>query len=162
MIAELLNCPHITIWAIGLSVLSIVINLILIVYIIFFPIKKDEIRQGLKLSWLYRHTVFHILAFLLLTCYVLFHWNACVNMQLFSQFNGNNILFIIWLASAFLIIYDVEGKGFKVAKHKREESQNQYETIKKQYALESMKIANQNIIANDPNKIRKGDNKNGS
>lgn len=142
-----LDCKSTAILAIVLSLISLVCIAISFVY----PLKKREIMKRLKLGWVYRNTIFHIISYVALTIYVITHWRHCISMQFFSKFDGNNLLFIIWLISAFLIIYDVEGKGFKVAK--RKESQNQYETIKKEYALNSIKIANQNIMTNDPNII---------
>lgn len=153
-----LDCKSTAILAIVLAIISLACMAISFIY----ALKKHEIMKYLKLGWAYRNTVFHIISFLSLTIYVITHWRYCITMQFFSRFNGNNILFIVWLISAFLIIYDVEGKGFRVAKRKLEEAQNQYETVEKQYALDQIELANKNIISIDPNRTQKGDNKNGS
>ena len=46
-------------------------------------------------------------------------------MQFFSQFDGNNILFLIWIASIFLFFYDVEAKGRKFRRKGIEEANRQ-------------------------------------
>lgn len=57
---------------------------------------------------LYRRRVFHYLILIILTCYVILNWEKCISMQFFSQFDGNNILFLLWLILIFLIIYNVK------------------------------------------------------
>ena len=61
----------------------------------------------------YFYDIFHIVVFVLLTIYVIKNWNICVSMQFFSHFDGNNILFLVWILLILLIIYEVEGKGIK-------------------------------------------------
>ena len=42
-------------------------------------------------------------------------------MQFFSNFNGNNILFFVWIILIFLMLYDVEAKGVKLRKRELKE-----------------------------------------
>lgn len=46
-------------------------------------------------------------------------------MQFFSRFDGNNILFLVWIALIILFFYDVEAKGFKFNRKKSPEQKFQ-------------------------------------
>lgn len=48
-------------------------------------------------------------------------------MQFFEQFDGNNILFLVWIASVLLLFYDVEFKDGKFHRRKMEETKKQYD-----------------------------------
>lgn len=63
-----------------------------------------------------------------LTIYVFCNWEKCISMQFFSQFDGNNILFLVWILLVVLPFYDIEGKGIKVH---RKEMQKVEDTEKK-------------------------------
>lgn len=59
-------------------------------------------------------------------------------MQFFSQFDGNNILFLVWIVLILLIIYEVEGQGIKIAKHEKEEVQKNLNDANLKYKLDTM------------------------
>jgi len=61
------------------------------------------------------------LLLLALTAYILYHWEKCISMQFFIHFDGNNILFLVWLALLILTFYDVESDIFKMHKKSIEE-----------------------------------------
>ena len=105
----------------------------------------------------------HFLVLTLLSIYVLSNWETCISMQFFSQFDGNNILFLVWIVLIFLLIYEVEGKGIKVAKRKQEEAQQNLINAALEYNLNSMseQIKNPNLSLNDTNQNKEGGNKNG-
>lgn len=72
-----------------------------------------------------RDIIFHWVVLIALTIYVRMNWEACISMQFFSQFDGNNILFIVWIILIFLMLYDIEAKDIKLRKHKlKEELEN--------------------------------------
>lgn len=50
--------------------------------------------------------------------------NMCFN-AVFSQFDGNNILFLVWIADILLFFYDIEIKEGKLLKHKIEKAAKQ-------------------------------------
>ncbi len=112
-------------------------------------LQKEEVRQMEDIripwykkakNWIYKNAIniFHWFVIICLTAYVLAHWTACISMQFFNSFNGNNILFIAWLILIFLMIYDIEGKGFKISKHKQKEIQEKMDEINQRYSLETM------------------------
>lgn len=120
---------------------------------------KENENSKLKKIWNWilseRLTIFHGMILIVLTLYIILNWNICVSMQFFSHFNGNNILFILWIALIFLMIYDVEAKGIKLKKHKMQE---EFENAGRLYTLNSMA---QNI--NNTSKYnQEGDANNGS
>lgn len=87
-----------------------------------------------KSKWYYRamcflweriNTIVHILLLGILTRYIFMNWAICVSMQFFSQFDGNNILFLVWIADILLFLYDIEIKEGKLLKHKIEKAAKQ-------------------------------------
>lgn len=73
--------------------------------------------------WILRniYTIFHFIVLFSLSIYIFINWNECISMQFFSRFNGNNILFILWLILIFLILYKVEAKDIKLNKNSLKE-----------------------------------------
>ncbi|MCH5185340.1 MAG: hypothetical protein J1F64_04355 [Oscillospiraceae bacterium] len=66
-----------------------------------------KIKENLKL-------ILYIMLLLGLSTYVVINWDKCISMRFFKYFNGNNILFLVWLAMLILQFHDVEIKDFKV------------------------------------------------
>lgn len=96
----------------------------------------------------YFYDIFHIAVFVSLTIYVVENWKICVSMQFFSHFDGNNILFLVWILLILLIIYEVEGKGIKLRKHKQERDQEAIDKAQYIYAIDtiSKKLEAQNDV----------------
>lgn len=86
----------------------------------------------------YRHNIFYYIVEVSLTVYVLLNWEKCIKMQFFSHFDGNNILFIVWIIIIFLAIYDVEAKGIKFQRHEAEQITQNFGSIEKNYTLEKI------------------------
>ena len=86
----------------------------------------------------YFYDIFHAVVFFALTAYVITNWNECISMQFFSRFNGNNILFLVWIILILLIIYEVEGKGIKLRKRKQEQDQVEIDNANYLYELNSL------------------------
>lgn len=78
-------------------------------------------------KWIKRH-IYEILYFILmfiLTRYILLNWDKCISMKFFEQFDGNNILFLVWIALIILFFYDIEAKDMKFHRKKIEDTQKQ-------------------------------------
>lgn len=75
--------------------------------------------------WARRYIFLHFILLGILTKYILNHWEICVSMQFFTQFNGNNILFLVWIADIMLFFYDVELKEGKILRRNIEEAKKQ-------------------------------------
>ena len=58
------------------------------------------IKEKLILS---RRRIFHYAVLIALTWYVLSNWETCISMQFFSRFDGNNILFLVWIILIVLV-----------------------------------------------------------
>lgn len=86
----------------------------------------------------YRHNIFYYIVEISLTVYVLLNWEKCIKMQFFSHFDGNNILFIVWIIIIFLAIYDVEAKGIKFQRHEVEQITQNFGSIEKDYTLKKI------------------------
>ena len=61
----------------------------------------------------------------ILTRYILLNWDKCISMKFFEQFDGNNILFLVWIALIILFFYDIEAKDMKFHRKKIEDTQKQ-------------------------------------
>ena len=128
----------------NISVIAIAISLISLTLSIMGFVRSSTSTQKqkkwyrLKKLWSVRYSVFHVIVFLCLSCYVLLNWEECISMQFFSQFDGNNILFLVWIILILLIIYEVEGQGIKIAKHKKEEVQKNLNDANLKYKLDTM------------------------
>lgn len=117
--------------------------------------KEGNFMKAWKWCKSHKYTIFHITVLAVLTTYVILNWRLCVSMQFFSQFNGNNILFLVWIVLILLTLYDVEAKDIKVKERKIKED---YENAERLYTLNTM---SQNINHMSKNNMN-GDVKHGS
>ena len=78
----------------------------------------QKITKGIKVFWNARFTAFHIVSFIILSAYIVWNWEECIDMKLFSEFNGNNILFAGWIVLIFLNMYRVRIKDVEVFERK--------------------------------------------
>lgn len=147
-----------------ISAFAIILSIVAFVLVIFSWTCDSEMRRNkmkiLKSVWQRRYLIFHVVSFVSLTIYVLLHWKMCISMQFFSKFDGNNILFVVWIISSFLIVYDVEGKGVKLTRHQLQKMRDEYETAIKLDSV-SQQVAQQSIAINAPFNIEKEGNDNG-
>lgn len=89
------------------------------------------------------YSIGHCILFISLTAYIILNWKVCISMQFFSQFDGNNILFIVWLVLTFLLIYDVEANGIKLKRHKIKE---EYENADRLHTIELLSQNNNQML----------------
>ena len=82
----------------------------------------------LELYWIKK--AWYILLLALSTIYVSCNFNTLVKQCFVCQFNGNSLIFILWLILLFLPLFNsIEGYGFKFSKE-REEQEEQTLKIK--------------------------------
>lgn len=74
-----------------------------------------EKKWNAFVKWIlkYQNTLIYALVLGILTTYVICNWEICVSMQFFNDFDGNNILFLVWILLIFLILYNIEGSWIK-------------------------------------------------
>lgn len=82
---------------------------------------KESLKSIKRFVLKHFYTFMHIVVLVSLSVYIFSHWELCISMQFFSSFDGNNILFLCWIALIFLILYRVEGKGIKVDRRKQKD-----------------------------------------
>ena len=85
---------------------------------------KERWKSIKRFALKHFYTFMHIVVLVSLSFYIFSHWKLCVSMQFFSSFDGNNILFLSWIALIFLLLYRVEGKGIKVDRRIQEDEDN--------------------------------------
>lgn len=64
----------------------------------------------------YIYQILYVIMLGVLWTYIVLNWEKCVSMQFFSQFDGNNILFLAGILLIILPFYEVEGNGIKIRK----------------------------------------------
>lgn len=120
-----LDCKNTAILAIVLSIISLACMALSFVLLL----KKKDIKKYFEFGWSHRHTIFHVVSFFSLTVYVVIHWRECIRMQLFSRFNGNNILFFAWIILSFLLIYNIRIDKYGVFNRITEQEQKAHDQI---------------------------------
>ena len=81
--------------------------------------------------------IVHFIVLALLSFYVFKNWKTCISMQFFSRFDGNNILFLVWIILIFLLIYKVDGSFLKLTEKKIEETQHNLNEADMKYQLDT-------------------------
>lgn len=89
----------------------------------------DKIKGFLKrlARWIKLH-IYGILYFILiltLSVYIVLNWDKCISMKFFEQFDGNNILFLVWIALLILFFYDIEAKDMKFKRKEIQDTEKQ-------------------------------------
>ena len=91
-----------------------------------FLIDREKVK--LELYWIKK--AWYILLLVLSSIYVCCNFNILATQCFVCQFNGNNLIFILWLILLFLPLFNsIEGYGFKFSKE-REEQEEQTLRIK--------------------------------
>ncbi len=88
----------------------------------------DREKVKAELYWIKKF--WYILLLILSTIYIGYNFDTLVIQSFICQFNGNSLIFILWLVLLFLpLINSIEGYGFKFSKE-REEQEKQTLEIK--------------------------------
>lgn len=87
--------------------------------------KPNWLQRVVHFVWVRIYTVLYIAILWKLSEYIFNNWEQCISMKLFSQFDGNNILFLVWIAAIALFFYDIEIKEGKFHRRNIEEAKNQ-------------------------------------
>lgn len=92
----------------------------------FFTKIKEGIKKIVKLVKLHIYEIFYFILIIILSKYIILNWNDCISMKFFDEFDGNNILFLVWIALIILFFYDIEAKDFKFHRKKFEITLEQF------------------------------------
>ena len=87
--------------------------------------KPKWYQRVIHFVWVRIYTVTYIILLCILTKYICENWEKCISMRFFTRFNGNNILFLVWIAAIMLFFYDIEIKEGKFHRRNIEEAKNQ-------------------------------------
>lgn len=91
-----------------------------------FLTDKEKVKN--ELYWIKK--IWYILLFILSTIYVGYNFDMLVTQSFIYQFNGNSLIFILWVILLFFPLFNsIEGYGFKFNKE-REEQEEQTHRIK--------------------------------
>ena len=84
--------------------------------------------------------VLYLIILTCLTIYVIINWSECISMQFFSSFDGDNILFLVWIILIILVFYDVEAKDTKIHVKKVDDEQAQRVLANTQYMVDMLEM----------------------
>lgn len=104
------------------------------------PTKCQRAKRWIK-SHIY--LALYILLLLALSAYIILHWNECISMQFFSKFDGNNILFLVWIVLLVLPFYVVEGGGFRFHMRGLDEMSEKIQDARATYEKEKAELNSQ-------------------
>ena len=99
---------------------------------------NNMFKRFIRWIKLHIYEIMYILLLALLSAYILINWEMSVTMNFFEQFDGNNILFLIWIVLLILPFYDVEAKGWKFRKKGIEDTRKLYENADLNYIQEQI------------------------
>lgn len=99
------------------------------------------------------YTLLYVFMLMILWAYIIINWELCISMQFFSQFNGNNILFITGIVLTILPFYDIEGKDIRLRRRSTKGLEKDLQDANSQYdrdrLLEAAKLQNSKIAEFD-------------
>lgn len=85
-----------------------------------FLLDKSKVES--ELYWIKK--IWYILLLVLSSIYVYYNFNTLVNQCFICKFNGNSLIFILWLFLLFFPLFNsIEGYGFKFSKEKEEQEE---------------------------------------
>jgi hypothetical protein len=98
-------------------------------------------------KWVSAHSynILYGVLLIALSRYILTHWDECISMQFFSCFDGNNILFLVWIILIVLPFYSIEGKGFKLKIRGIERATEKIQDADLQYEIEKSALLSDSI-----------------
>lgn len=123
--------------------------------------KKESWYKRLK-SWFSVHiyTILYVGVLAVLSWYILNNWEKCVSMQFFSRFDGNNILFLVWITLIILPFYDIEGKEIRIHRKeikKMEDTEKKLQMVDSKFQLEQLDIIKETVKTQPPAMSNGGD-----
>ncbi len=88
----------------------------------------------------YIYQILYIIMLCALWIYIILNWEKCVSMQFFSQFDGNNILFLVGIILMILPFYEVEGDGIKIRRANVKALERDLEKQESEFQKNAMQI----------------------
>lgn len=101
-----------------------------------------ELNLSRRISkWFSQHcyVILYIIILFVLWGYIILNWERCISMKFFSEFDGENILFLVGIILTILPFYDVEGKGFKIKNKVARKMDEEVQTAHSQYRQNQIK-----------------------
>lgn len=102
------------------------------------------------------YEILYILLLTTLSSYIVVNWEKCIAMKFFEQFDGNNILFLIWIVLLILPFYDIEAKGWKFHRKGIEDTRKQFENAENTFMQNRINNIRDNIQAQNSEEMNGG------
>lgn len=119
---------------------------------------RTKINQFISFIRLHIFEIFYYILLIILSKYITTNWEKCISMKFFEEFNGNNILFLVWIALLILTFYDVEAEGWKFHRKKPEDLRRSYDVAEANYTQNQINNIMDNSQFQNENSNDRGDN----
>jgi len=119
---------------------------------------KNILKRFMYWIKLHIYEILYIILVIVLSGYIFLNWKICVEMTFFEQFDGNNILFLIWIAMLILPFYDVEAKGWKFRKKGVDDMRKQFEQAESDFKQSQINNIRDGMQVQNSQKMDGGDN----
>lgn len=106
------------------------------------------------------YEILYIALLIILSGYIFINWEICVSMTFFEQFDGNNILFLVWIVLLILPFYDVEAKGWKFRKKGIEDTRKLIQNVESNFMQEQINNLRDNMQSQNSNDMDGGSSQN--
>ena len=121
---------------------------------------NNMFKRFIKWIKLRIYEILYIVLLAILSSYILINWEICVTMTFFEQFDGNNILFLIWIVLLILPFYDVEAKGWKFRKKGIEDTRKLFENAESNFMQERINILRDSMQSQNSDEMDGGSSQN--
>lgn len=104
------------------------------------------------------YEILYIIMLMILSIYIIINWETCITMKFFEQFDGNNILFLVWIVLFILPFYDVEAEGWKFRRKGIQDTQRMLNTAEVDYIQNQINNIRDNAQSQDSEEMDGGGN----
>lgn len=104
------------------------------------------------------YEILYMILLMILSIYIIINWKTCITMKFFEQFDGNNILFLVWIVLLILLFYDVEAEGWKFHRKRMQNTQRLLDIAAADYVQDQINNMRDNAQSQDSEEMDGGGN----
>ena len=119
---------------------------------------KKIIKRVINWIRLRIYEILYMLLLIILSIYIIMNWKTCITMKFFEQFDGNNILFLVWIVLLILPFYDVEAEGWKFRRKGIQDTQRLFNNAEADFVQDQINNIRANAQSQDSEEMDRGGN----
>ncbi len=104
------------------------------------------------------YEILYMVLLMILSIYIVINWETCITMQFFEQFDGNNILFLVWIVLLILPFFDVEAEGWKFRRKGIQDTQRLFNNAEADFVQDQINNIRDNAQFQDLEEMDGGGN----